>query len=442
MLIKFIIKNFKSFKEQTILSMVASSLTDFEENNVITTPKLRVLKIGSIYGANASGKSNLIDGLATMRWLIINSAKNVNRNEQINVEPFLLHTGTENEPSEFEIELMLNTTRYRYGFLVDKKKVHEEWLFETKKRKEYPMFLRKEQTIKVWDRFKSAKGLEKRTRPNALFLSVAGHWEAEEAIEINNWFWKMNLIHGLKTEEYTRVTIEKIKKTKDKRKIMKLLRYADLGIDDVKIYEGGHFYDSVVAEERLMMYGDIYKSLGLEKPDETEIKTTHAKYNEQGNRLYEAVQFSMKDQESEGTKKYFNIIGKIVEAIEKNEVVVIDELDARLHPLITKSIIRLFTSIPESRAQIIFTTHDTNILDKRMIRRDEVYFVEKDKFGASKLYSLVEFKTRKESPMDKNYLNGKFGAIPFVKDFSTALRERHIEEDFTFREMNDYLGEY
>lgn len=411
MVLKFSVSNYKSFKEKKTLSFIASSIGGLEDTNLIYQNKLNILKSVAIYGPNASGKSNLLDALFFMRWYIINSSKNTQAKESIDVEPFRLNTKTEEQPSFFEIEFIIENVRYRYGFETDKNTIKSEWLLESEKTKEYPCFLRKGQEIKVWTRFKEGKKLEQKTRTNALFISVVAQFNGIKANSIINWFTELTPVHGLNTDDsgYSSKTIELLLDKKHESVIKNLIVKADFGIDNIDFLE----FDK----------DNIEKSLPSDKIQEFKeflgeriigsVNTYHKKYDEDMKHVSEE-KFNLDKEESEGTKKFFNIIGLIYDAVINNKIIVIDELDARLHSLLSLNILQMFNSPKNIKGQILFSAHDTTFMRNDLFRRDQINFIEKDFYGASDIISLVEYKSRRESPIEKNYLDGKYGGIPIV----------------------------
>jgi len=236
MLVKFTVGNFYSFKENTTLNLVAESLTE-HENNVFDTsvPDLRLLKSLVIYGSNATGKSNMFKGLNFMRWLILNSSKELQASEGIDVDSFQLSTKTNNEPSFFEIEIIINEIKYRYGFKVNKSAVLEEWLFHVKKRKEYKLFHRFRQEINIEDKFDSGQAeLKNLTRENALYLSVAAQFNNQIAIEIIRKIRTFKLMSGVNDESHIGQTARMLEDERFGGLIKELILSADLGFTDIK----------------------------------------------------------------------------------------------------------------------------------------------------------------------------------------------------------------
>lgn len=398
MLIYFKVGNYKSIKEPIVINFTAGSISEHRDTNVMEVKRFNLLRSVLLYGHNASGKSKLLEALVFMRWFVLNSVNDHQAGDPIPVEPFLLDPETEEEPSLFEIAFIANHQAYRYGFEADKSKVQKEWLFESKSSGDIPLFLRMDNQVQVSDtkRFENADGLDKRMRPNALFLSVASQWNVQKAAEILGWFRTIIPVNANDDELYKRMTLELLKDPEMSSEVIEFMRRADIGIDSV---ESGSTNDNFQV-----------------------IFTLHRKFDGKGNPAG-VTRFLMEDQESKGTLKFFNLVGLFIRAIRENHLIVVDEIDARLHSLLTKSILKLFNSDKNnSQAQLLAASHDTALLDRDLLRRDQICFVEKNKFGASGLTSLAEYKVRKEAPYDKNYLEGRFGAIPFIDEFESIMK--------------------
>ncbi|MGK7918745.1 MAG: ATP/GTP-binding protein, partial [Trichodesmium sp.] len=364
MLIEFSVGNYLSFKETVTLSMVATNVTDdnksVDENNVFQVDEeLSLLKSVAVYGANASGKSNLITAIAFMRWFVLNSSKETQIEDAINVEEFRLSTETEAKPSFFEIVFILEEKLYRYGFEVDEKQVVSEWLYYVPKVRESKLFERDKNGIEMTKVFKEGQLIADKTRNNALFLSVNAQFNGKISTNIFRWFMDFNIISGLHSKLYEKVTVEYFEDSKYKNEIIQLIRKWDLGIDDIKIDT-----KNVLPEEFPQIYSEEFRKFMLDAGAQTdEIQTVHKKYDSKGEIVSQVV-FYFEENESEGTKKLFAFAVPILESLKNGETLIIDELDARLHPIITRAIIELFNSNqtnPEN-AQLIFTTHDTNLL--------------------------------------------------------------------------------
>lgn len=430
MLIEFSVGNYLSFNESVTFSMVAAPITStapsLDTNNVFQVNKeLTLLKSAAIYGANASGKSNLAQAIGFMQWFVLNSSKETQIAEKINVEPFRLSTETSGKPSYFQIVFILDNIQYRYGFEVDEKQVVSEWLAHVPKSQEIMLFERKTRKFNLRKKFqKEAEGLESKTRMNALFISVVAQFNGEISQKILLWFRSnLNVISGLQDMIYRQHTLEYLDKDNYKTEIIKFIKQLDLGIYDIKIEQ------TKINEESLQGMPEEFKTLLLRRIKNSlqkNIKTVHLKYNK-GGEMVSLEEFDIDTNESEGTKKLFAFAGPIIDALKTGKVLFIDELDARLHPMIVCEIVRLFNSKDTNfhNAQLIFTTHDTNLLRKTIFRRDQIWFTEKNRWSATDLYSLVEYKIDDDASFEIDYIRGRYGAIPFIGNLSRLVGEIH-----------------
>jgi len=404
MLVQFSVGNFLSFKDIKTLSLEASSISE-HKSNVFVANKEKLLKSAVLYGANASGKSNLLKAMATMRELILNSLliSSFWGGEFINIEPFRLDPETEHQPSFFEIVFIKDKT-IRYGFELDRKKIHTEWLFIDEKE----MFTREFQNINVSKSFPEGKNLEDKTRENVLFLTVVNSFNGTWSKKIVDWFKGFYTISGIRHQQYFLETIKLLENSQTKANVIELFKNLDLGFEDLIIKEN---------------QGITIDIDGIRIGNGKSIYTIHKRFNQKTG-SYEPVEFSLKNNESAGTQKIFDLAGVILQTLLKGKVLIVDELDTKLHPLLTLSLIKLFNSEENKKnAQLIFATHDTNLLAYGNFRRDQIYFVEKDNQGASDLYSLVEIKeVRSQNNFEKQYIEGKYGAIPFIGDLSKILQ--------------------
>ncbi|MFA9189445.1 ATP-binding protein [Flavobacterium sp. FBOR7N2.3] len=426
MIVYFKVGNYKSINEPITLNFNASSISEHSESNLIENEKTVLLKSMLLYGHNASGKSKILDAIDYFKWFINNSATEKQSADEIDVEPFRLLESSSKKPSFFEMSFIIGKTTFRYGFEADDKKVHKEWLLETKIKKETPVFLRINQEIDVdYKKFENSDNLEKRTRKNALFLSVASQWNVKKAELIDQWFDSIFNIHGMDDRDYRDITIGLLNNEKYSNMIRKFIQKADLGISKIDIIDVPFTFDEIKDSIPENMRDRIRAN--FEKKKTTALISGHNKYND-NNEVIGIEHFVFDKSESEGTMKYFNLIGLLITAILENRVVIIDEFDARLHSLLSKAIIKLFNSSKiKTKAQLLVATHDTALIDRDLLRRDQIYFIEKDFRGASKATSLVEFKPRKESPYDKNYLDGKYGGIPFINDLESLFSDGEKE---------------
>lgn len=418
MLLEFTIGNFLSIKDKKTLSLEATSIKEHLGTNVVKLDRFQLLRGAVIYGANAGGKSNFIKAMSTMRR-IVKQSFDASSTDELGITPFLLSTDTSNKPSFFEILFLIGTVRYRYGFEVDNTSVKSEWLFESKIKSEKPLFIREGDGIDVSQSFKEAKDLEEKTRENALFLSVLDQFNGTTAKSIMKWFSNFITISGLSHERYKNVTFKMLEDENLKPQLLDFYKRLDLGFDEINVekkpFEAKDFTKLFNEEFAKQFLSDI------EGKSKIDIKTIHKKYNNE-NEVVGFEKFDMRRQESSGTNKVFNISGPVFDVLKNGGVLIIDELDASLHPLITLTITKLFNSseFNKTNAQLIFATHDTNLFEYGHYRRDQIYFVEKDVYGASDLYSLVEYKedggkkVRKDRSFEKDYIQGRYGAIPYI----------------------------
>lgn len=427
MLVQFSVTNFKTFKDKATLSLVASNYDKekLEVENVIPEPNFgyRLLKSAVIYGANASGKSKFMEAFIFMRYFVLNSSKESQQGETIDVDSFKLSTETEKEPTEFEIIFLHNNTQIRYGFEVNVNAIVSEWLYEKNKTKEVELFYREGQTFNIHDRnFTKGRAVVKEdlVRTNALLISVAAQFNEKSAINVLDWFKKLKPLSGLNQSGYQGFTMGKSTDPENKAKILSLLKAADLSIQDIQLQKLD--VNNLPKEMPNDLKDKIIKEAREEKAEfVSDVITTHKKYDNH-NRAIENVLFSMEEDESSGTFKFFALTGPILDVLENGYTLVVDELDSKLHPNLVCKIVALFNSkeFNKKNAQLIFNTHDTNLLSSGLFRRDQIWFIQKDKYGAAKLYSLADFKSdevRKNDPFEENYIRGKYGAVPFLSNF-------------------------
>lgn len=439
MIIQFSTGNFKTFKDRVTLNLVASNYDKEtrETENVIFNDKykLRNLKSAVIYGANASGKSKFIEALMFMRRFAINSSKDSQTGDEIEIEPFKLNTESIKSPSEFEVVFLYDKIQYRYGFEVDKQKVVAEWLYQKPKTKEIELFYRDEQDFDIHPRnFKKGSIAVKEglVRDNALLLSLAAQLNDELAINVINWFKSLRTISGLREEGYQGYTMSRTKEPKTKLRILELLKAADLGIQDIKLELLD--IDKLPKDLPKEIRDRIIKESKEENSEiVSDVLTTHKQFDSNKKHI-DDINFSMDVDESSGTRKFFALTGPIIDVLENGYILVIDELDSKLHPNLVCKLVSLFNSkeLNPKNAQLIFNTHDTNLLGSGLFRRDQIWFTEKDKFGSAKLYSLSDFKTdsvRKNEAFEENYIRGKYGSVPYLGFFESLTFKNLLLQD-------------
>ena len=423
MLIQFTVENYLSIREEVTLNMIAvNHIKEYADENVFTAGKYELLKSAVMYGANASGKSNILAAMGFFRWFVVNSSRETQLDDEIHVTPFKLNADYENRPSSFEVSMLIDGIKYRYGCELDRKRVQTEWLLKATKVRETPLFIRDQSGIEIYKGFSEGERLEEKTRDNALFLSVVSQFNGKISGDIVRWFSDFNTISGLADHNYERFTAGLLRdNSKVTDAIIASLQQADLGIVGVEIDEDEITDDMIPStfsqEDREYLVGKTdYKIHFLHEQTDSKVATNSKKFD-----------FS---EESAGTKKFFRLLGPIFDTIALGRLLVIDELDARLHPLLTQHIVQLFNNkgINTKNAQLIFATHDTNLLSACTFRRDQIWFVEKDRAGGSNLYSLAEYKVRKDASFEKDYIKGRYGAIPFLGDFNKIATLTHGPE--------------
>lgn len=439
MLLQFSIKNFTVFRDKATLSLVASNYDKDtrEAENVFESSKFdyRLLKSAVVYGANASGKSKLLEAMAFMGQFVNNSSKDTQKGERIDVEPFALNTETENEPSEFEVIFLFNDEQYRYGFEITKERVVAEWLYHKPKTKEIELFYRDGNQFETHAKnFAKGSMVAKQglVRDNALLISVAAQFNDEAAITVLDWFKRLNYISGLKESNYQGFTMNRTEDPCHKAKILELLKAADLGIQDVRIQKLD--FDSLPKGMPKEVKDNLIREAKDRNVDLVDVFISHKKYNENKQAVHD-IGFPI-DDESSGTKKFYALTGPILDVLENGDMLVVDELDSKLHPNLVCKIVSLFNSEKHNphNAQLIFNTHDSNLLSSGLFRRDQIWFTNKDKYGEAKLYSLADFKSeevKKNEPFEDNYIKGKYGAVPYLGFFDTLnlADSKHEDEE-------------
>ncbi|MDR1938704.1 MAG: ATP-binding protein, partial [Tannerellaceae bacterium] len=336
--------------------------------------------------------------------LILGSVK-LNNSDKLDYSPFLLSSENENSPTFFEIIFLLKDgKRFRYGFEYNQTDIINEWLFTGKSAKnENPLFVRTKEGIAVSEQFEEGKGKESATNDNRLFVSLVAQLGGKTSQQVMGWFMNCNTISGIANEGYLFFSLLMLqKKTSGYEESLSFFKKLELGFTDLKVIESEITKES--SNRKLLS-----------------VKTAHNKYNKNGD-ISGTVLLDREENESEGTKKILDLAGPIFDTLKFGKILIIDELDAKLHPLITMEIIKLFNS-PHSNpnhAQLLFATHDTNLLSADLFRRDQIWFTEKDEREQTDLYALYDFnlpdgtKVRNDANLEKNYIRGRYGAIPFI----------------------------
>jgi AAA15 family ATPase/GTPase len=395
MLVEFTVGNYRSFKEPQTLSLEASSITEFKDN-ISNLGERRLLKTVGVYGSNGSGKSNLLKAIDTMQNIIRTSAIS-NSDDQFNIEPFALVIGYENKPTLFEGIFAEGEITFKYGFEITKDKIWKEYLYQIEPENK-ELFERTEQKIDLCNELNEVEFLTKFTKPNTLFLSLLDQFNIP--IMLKPIWLALNKFsffeHGFSNIFIERTT-DQFDNIVDDEKLNNLIKNLDLSI-----YSVG---------ERV-----IKTSFGIESIKK--IPTSkHKVYNDLGEQIG-FKEFELNKFESAGIKKLYNLGKFLLNIFDQGNILIIDEIEEHLHLFQTLHIISMFNSNENTNgAQLIFTTHDTNLLTHGELRRDQIYFTEKSNVEATILYSLAEFKEegKKTKKFQEDYLKGRYGAIPFIK---------------------------
>lgn len=392
MLRSFRLGNHRSFRDEHELSLIPAYDRDRASLPVI-----------AIYGANASGKSNLLDGLSFMRRAVHDSFRRWDVDEGVPRKPFRIDRAARSQPSTFVVELTLEGVRQTYGFTVDDTEVTEEWLYSYPVQKKRVLFERHGSDIKLGSTMADPKSrlqvIEDLIRPNALFLSLAAQLNIDPLLPAYRWFSRNIRFRKFRRRATTEFLARWLWQNRAEwEKLQTLVAAADIGITELRILTTAQ--DREEPERRLIL-------------------------------CHGAAKFGVED-ESDGTVAWLDLLVDSIEILRDGNVLVVDEIDASLHPLLTARLVDLFRNDESNPhgAQLIFSTHDASLLGtmlgEEVLARDQVWFVEKDKDGASSLYPLTDFKPRQGENAERRYLGGSYGAVPVLdrNDFLEAMRGR------------------
>ena len=414
MLIEFTVENFRSFKEKQTFSLLASKDKDLIEQNSFKINKYDLLKTAIVYGANASGKSTLFMALISLLKFSVLSGPRSQKGDTIDIAPFMLDVNNQNEPSFFEILFILENEdstpiRYRYGIKLDRKHVIEEYLFAVNKIKEVNLFDRIEQSITPNKTYfpESENFSTKTVRDNASYLSVCAQNNGEISGKIIKYFKKITVTSGIDTPPF--ITMERINRGENLNRITKFLQFADIQVQGLKKQRTPVTFD--------IPDPDLAEFLKKKFPnaENDQISYAHNLYDKEEKKGF---WYFTEDLESLGTRKLFNYAGVILPTLDNGGVLFIDEFDSSLHPLIVENIIKLFNDkmFNKNNAQLIVSCQSVSLMTNKLFRRDQIWICEKDKYGASEIYSLMDFEdlVRKDANFNKNYLAGKYGGVPNI----------------------------
>jgi AAA15 family ATPase/GTPase len=379
-----------------------------------------LLRSAAIYGPNASGKSNLLQALRSMRQIVKGSSVSSQRGEKIAVDPFLFDPATKNEPTEFEVVFIVEGIRYQYGFSATRERVWEEWLMAFPKGRVQHWFSRaynSEVDDYQWDMGEKLTGQkqlwQESTRPNALFLSTAVQLNSAQLQPVFDWFGTVLRVVGLGGWSPF-FTAKRCEDKDTKKQILEFLKSADTGLSDIKVNKDVFDPASLPSD----MPTPLRQVIADEMKDEEifDIKSIHQ------TALAGAVELAF-DEESDGTRKIFSLAGPWLDTLNNGYVLIVDELHDNLHPHMVRFLVDLFHGPANKKnAQLIFSTHETSILSQDVFRRDQIWFCEKDNNQSTQLFPLTDFSPRKGlENLERSYLSGRYGALPYFQQIDLAM---------------------
>ncbi len=404
MILEFSVANYLSFKDKVTFSMIANSSKGLDDNYIILNEK-KVLKTAAVYGSNASGKSNLFKVLTTVVLMLRNS-NSIDINAKLPLIPFKFDDEYLERPSEFEIKFIVNNTRYVYGFIADVNKIYDEYLYFYPNGRETKIFDRSnvnEYSFPQKDE-KTLREIATKNASNKFFLATATNWNFEKT-KLAYEFLTTGIGTCANIEELKAMAFKAYEDNKDNLKAFAIdfLKKTDFNIEDYKISKID------IPQELLIGIPEFLTKTMKERPKAYQVLFKH-----KGSKNFLSL-----EEESLGTQIVFAFIPFIADTLKNKKVLVIDELDKSLHPYLVQYIVEMFndSEFNKNGAQLIFNTHDTNLLDLNVLRRDQIWFTEKNKEnGVSDLYPLSDFSVRKQENVEKGYMLGKYGAVPFIKN--------------------------
>jgi len=421
MIVEFTVENFRSFKEKQTFSLLATKNKELQDSNTFDIDKKqRLLKSAVIYGANASGKSNFFQALVFFLNFSGWSGPQKQAGDIIEIDYFYFSKQTEQGPASFELIFYLKNTegknnRYRYGFTITHEEVITEYLFAVYNTREVTLFTREKQNIVTTNYFHEGSRIKSTVRSNCSFLSVCAQNNGDIATKIIQYFREIIVTTGLSDIKSATKRILISSDNNARIQVLNFLHYADIQVKEITIKRKPLDVNEIPPK---ML--DYYKKNPQTKPPEK--ITYHFGHDYFDGKEKIDTAFIPEDQESEGTQKLFTFSIPIINALKNGTPLFIDEFDTQLHPLILENIIKLFHSpdINKNNAQLVISCHAINVMTNKNFRRDQVWFCEKDQYGATNLYSLVEYNepVRNDAAFGKNYLQGKYGAVPYINEIA------------------------
>ena len=422
-LLRFTVENFRSIAERKSIKFVPDSIKDEPKDNVVSAGDCMYLRTTAIYGANSSGKSNLVEAMACMSSMIVKSVK-VNDREKLLYMPFKLNNTNKKLPTLYEVDAVIGGVRYKYCFSNNESCILSEQLIRIEKSgHENALFIRTEDGIGVNEKlFPEGKDLESRTNDNRLFVSLVGQLGGKISNSVINFFDNtLNTLSGLNTDDYSSFTKYILNSNLPGCEDMKsFFTRVQLGFSNLTTTVRDFNISELPADMPREMKESLAQNLAGKQI--VQVFSTHNIYDEDG-QILESAKFDFADMESAGTQKLFDMAGPIFDTLNRGTILVVDELDAKMHPLISRELVSLFNDPKRNPlgAQLIFTTHDTNLLSSNLLRRDQIWFTEKDQAERTDVYSMRDIvlpdgtKPRGDGNMERNYIKGRYGAIPYIQ---------------------------
>ena len=421
MLLEFRVRNYRSIRDEQVLTLIASGDKELAETHLAPTglkAASHALRSAVVYGPNASGKSSLLRALDYLRAVVAESATVIQPGQTYNVKPFKLDPASAQQPTEFEITFLLAGVRHQYAFSMTAQRIVSESLLVYRSSKPTQLFNRQHADGDVYDYEFSTylsgprKVWQESTRPNSLFLSMAAQLNSEQLGPVFNWIVRNIVFLPAGASVLPDFTTALLATAEGRASIREFLSAADISIADVQ-----------VVSRKAMHAQWVMSASGVQQASQEERELLMPIFEHSTPKG--SAKFELHD-ESEGTQRLYGLIAPVLDCLREGRVLVVDELDSSLHTLLVRRLIAMFQT-PELNphgAQLIFSTHDTSLLDHTLFRRDQIWFTEKDADQATRLYPLTDFSPRKQEAWERGYLAGRYGAVPFFADWPASAKAK------------------
>ncbi len=442
MLLEFRVTNFRSVCDEQVLSLVPAVKQKEYTANVLKNGRYEALNALALYGPNDGGKSNLLRAIEVLD-MMVHLSSSWSSTTFMPHDPFLLRVGWETKPTELEATFVVDGKRYRYGVAYTASGVNQEWLFRKVVGREVVLFERQGDTIEVGKGFVTSSPKQKlqletaieSTRPNALFLSVCDQFNLPEAKQIMQWFARLNNIDGSNTQEARRRTAQLLREPNFAQPIRDYLASLSLKVLEVEITDRKFDENELPQNMPQELRGEFSKALqGKTAPI---VQAKHRVYDANGKPTADTITWDWAGRESAGALKALELSGDVIWALTYGGVLIVDEIEAKMHTLVTLNVINLFLNpaTNPNGAQLLFATHDTNLLTYAKLRRDQICFAEKNKWEGTETYALSDFQylpsatsqksavERPDTDKEKRYFEGRYGAVPASADFQRFIKQ-------------------